>query len=122
MWQSPINLLGMDGYIAGLPVRDSFTLFQDQTLATPYNLTGKTGRFAVRSMGDTGTLLLEATTANAGLVFGGGAGTISLDSSLISPAHAEIPAGTHQYALEVFSAGGALEWIVSGQVEFRRRV
>lgn len=126
MYQAANNMLGTEGMIAGLPWRDQLTLFTSYDsgsgTGTAYNLTGCTGRFALRSLGSTGALLLEGTTANAAMVLGGVAGTVVIDSSAISPAHAAIPEGVHAYCIEIFSSGGVLLWYIDGQLEFRRRV
>lgn len=126
MYQSPINMLGAEGQIAGLPWIDALTLYtaydSGSGTGTPQNLTGCTGRFALRKLGTTGDLLLEGTTANAAMVFGGALGTIAIDSSQITPAHAAIPAGIHAFSIEVRNASNQLLWYIDGQLEFRARV
>lgn len=122
MWHSRVDYLGEDGGIAGLPIRESFAIYQDAALTTPVNLTGYTARFAMRENGEGGKLLLEATNANSGITLGGVAGTLEVRSALIVPAHASLPHGTHAFALEVFNASSECEYVITGSYELRRRV
>ncbi|AVP97922.1 hypothetical protein C7S18_12245 [Ahniella affigens] len=122
MYQARIDYVGTDGNVAGLPVKETFELFEDASMTMPLDLTGFTARFALRSRDENGVLLIEATTANGGVVLGGTAGTVAIQTGAMTPAHGSVPAGTHAYALEVFDGSGTLLYSAIGKREFRVRV
>lgn len=70
------------------------------------NLTGYSARMQIRPKASSTTLYVDLTVANGGIIMGGTAGTIGL---FIPKATMEqVPAGMHQYELEVIEPGGEI--------------
>ena len=122
MYQAQLDHIGADGNVAGLPVTETFTLYEDAGCTIPKNLTGFSARFALRHLNERGKILVDATTLNGGIALGGAAGTVVLQTGEITPDHAAIPAGIHPYSIEVFDASANLVYSVFGRREFRVRL
>jgi hypothetical protein len=78
------------------------------------NLTNYTARMQARSSVNSGTVVLDMTTANSKITLGGTAGTITL--ILSASETAAITQNTLAYDLELVSAGGVVTRLVEGQI------
>ncbi len=78
------------------------------------NLTGCTGRMQVRSSIDSPTVLLELTSANGGVSFGGAAGTVTLLVPAVQTAAITWLSGV--YDLEVVFTDGTVKRLLYGAV------
>lgn len=83
-------------------------------LGNPIDLSGYTGRMHVRSEITDTVTLLEVTTANAYMVLGGAAGTITLN--VPASVTAALSFDTAVYDLELESSGGDVTRLLKGSV------
>ena len=127
------NFTGPQRCESGATFSRQFTLYSNLTEAEKYaiangtltgaqeiaiaakvrNLTGYTARMQVRSSVSGGTVLIELTTANAGITLGGTAGTVVL--TIAAADTASLTAGEYYYDAELISGAGAVERILQGR-------
>ena len=88
---------------------------------TPVSLVGYTARMQVRSTMESATVLIELTTgADARIVLGGAAGTITMTISATDTA--ALTAGRAVYDLELISGGGVVTRLIQGVCTISRNV
>lgn len=87
-----------------LEVNQGAAFYQDfiwkDSTGTPVDLTGRTAHMQVRSKRPYGTVYIDLTTANGGIILGGAAGTIRI---AMTGAQTEVLLKDAVYDLKIFS-------------------
>jgi hypothetical protein len=104
----------------GATYRQSFLWRQGAAGSTPQDLTGYTARMQIRQSVLDSTVLLDMTSANAGIALGGASGVVQL--YIAATATTALPAGQAVYDLEMVAPNGDVTRLLQGSVNISGEV